>query len=94
MAARGGIFGDLPTKKYDAGGMLQPGLTLAYNATGKPEPVFTSGQWVKLLEAHANGARLPEYVTLVDEHGELLGRMRVEARIEAARVKVYEGAGG
>lgn len=30
--------------KYDQGGYLQPGLTLAYNATGKPEPVFTHEQ--------------------------------------------------
>ena len=31
--------------KYDSGGMLQPGFTLAYNATGRPEPVLTSGQY-------------------------------------------------
>ncbi|MER5259740.1 hypothetical protein [Streptomyces sp. NPDC002855] len=30
--------------KYDSGGYLQPGLNLAYNGTGRPEPVFTSTQ--------------------------------------------------
>ena len=30
--------------KYDSGGYLQPGLNLAYNGTGKPEPVFTAAQ--------------------------------------------------
>lgn len=30
---------------FDSGGYLQPGYTLAYNGTGKPEPVFTSDQF-------------------------------------------------
>ncbi|MCW2904931.1 MAG: Metalloendopeptidase-like rane protein [Streptosporangiaceae bacterium] len=30
---------------YDDGGMLQPGLNLAYNATGRPEPVLNHQQW-------------------------------------------------
>lgn len=30
---------------FDQGGWLQPGATLAVNRTGRPEPVFTSGQW-------------------------------------------------
>lgn len=30
---------------YDAGGYLKPGATMAMNATGKPEPVFTHEQW-------------------------------------------------
>ena len=34
----GGVVPNL----YDDGGWLQPGLTLAENKTGKPEPVFTS----------------------------------------------------
>ncbi|MEU9310858.1 hypothetical protein [Streptomyces sp. NPDC048256] len=31
--------------KYDAGGFLQPGFNLAYNGTGKPEPVLTGAQF-------------------------------------------------
>jgi hypothetical protein len=33
---------------FDSGGWLQPGLTLAYNNTGKPEPVLTGDQWADL----------------------------------------------
>ncbi|MFJ6073712.1 hypothetical protein ACIQFU_23195 [Streptomyces sp. NPDC093065] len=35
--------------KYDSGGYLQPGLNLAYNGTGRPEPVFTAQQANALL---------------------------------------------
>ncbi|WP_017178173.1 tape measure protein [Actinomyces timonensis] len=47
--------------RYDSGGFLQPGFTLVENATGKPEPVFTSSQW-DLLE-NRPGA-FPETVIL------------------------------
>jgi murein DD-endopeptidase MepM/ murein hydrolase activator NlpD len=30
---------------YDDGGYLEPGLNLVANGTGRPEPVFTDGQW-------------------------------------------------
>jgi hypothetical protein len=36
-------YGFMPGK-YDSGGYLQPGLNLAYNGTGRPEPVFTTQQ--------------------------------------------------
>ncbi|MFK4868979.1 hypothetical protein ACI3K4_27575 [Streptomyces sp. CSMPJR101] len=31
--------------KYDSGGFLQPGFNLAYNGTGRPEPVLTGAQF-------------------------------------------------
>ena len=34
----------LPPMGYDSGGYLMPGLTLAYNGTGTPEPIRTAGQ--------------------------------------------------
>ncbi|MET9950149.1 hypothetical protein ABZ135_01190 [Streptomyces sp. NPDC006339] len=37
--------------KYDSGGYLQPGLNLAYNGTGRPEPVFTTSQAAALQKA-------------------------------------------
>lgn len=37
------IYGFMPGK-FDSGGYLQPGLNLAYNGTGRPEPVFTTQQ--------------------------------------------------
>jgi hypothetical protein len=41
----------LPPKGYDSGGLLQPGMNLAYNGTGRPEPVLTSGQWQTITSA-------------------------------------------
>lgn len=48
VANQGGVFGDLPVKKYDSGGYLEPGHTMVYNGTGKPEPVFTNAQWADM----------------------------------------------
>ncbi|MBW1600901.1 peptidoglycan DD-metalloendopeptidase family protein [Streptomyces sp. JJ66] len=43
---------------YDRGGYLQPGLNLAYNGTGQPEPVFTSRQANALMGVAAGGGGL------------------------------------
>ncbi|MFJ4821147.1 transglycosylase SLT domain-containing protein [Streptomyces sp. NPDC088801] len=40
---------------YDEGGMIDPGLHLVANGTGKPEPVFTSQQWATLSAAKGSG---------------------------------------
>lgn len=40
---------------YDDGGYLQPGASFVHNLTGKPEPVFTSGQW-DTLRANIGGS--------------------------------------
>ncbi|MFE6156257.1 peptidoglycan DD-metalloendopeptidase family protein [Streptomyces sp. NPDC057889] len=40
---------------YDDGGYLPPGLNLVANGTGKPEPVFTSGQWDTLRASKGGG---------------------------------------
>jgi murein DD-endopeptidase MepM/ murein hydrolase activator NlpD len=40
---------------YDDGGYLPPGLSVVANGTGKPEPVFTSGQWATLGAAKSGG---------------------------------------
>lgn len=52
------LIKQLKVGRYDAGGMLQPGLTLAHNATGKPEPVFTGDQW-GTLRGLASGGVVP-----------------------------------
>jgi len=43
---------------YDAGGFLPPGLSLAVNRTGKPEPVLTADQG-KAVQALAKQAAVP-----------------------------------
>ena len=66
--------------RYDGGGYLQPGLTLVENATGEPEPVFTSGQFSKMdqLIGLLREDRARDLV-IRDVNDELVGRMRAEA---------------
>jgi hypothetical protein len=51
--------------KYDSGGYLQPGLNLAYNGTGRPEPVFTTAQANALTSMAARGGDGPPVVVEV-----------------------------
>ncbi|MER7167027.1 hypothetical protein ABT336_13295 [Micromonospora sp. NPDC000207] len=39
---------------YDEGGYLPPGVSTVFNGTGKPEPVFTDGQWNDISRAARN----------------------------------------
>jgi len=39
---------------FDSGGYLQPGMNLAYNGTGRPEPVLTTGQLSALTSSRAS----------------------------------------
>ncbi|MEU3903325.1 hypothetical protein AB0F20_05850 [Streptomyces goshikiensis] len=67
---------------YDSGGYLQPGLNLAYNGTGRPEPVFTTGQANALTSMAARGTQSgPSRFEgdLYLDSGEFLGRVRGEA---------------
>jgi len=64
---------------HDQGGLLQPGVSMLANGTGKPEPVLTAGQWRDISTLAAKGAVGPSHLTIVDANGELIGRMRVEA---------------
>lgn len=90
-----GIWGS-PTAgvyKFDNGGFLQPGVTTVLNATGKPEPVFTSAQWDALRAHGAQAASSPEMLVVVDEDGQLMARMRVVARdtVDGALVPASRG---
>jgi hypothetical protein len=75
-------YGFMPGK-YDSGGYLQPGLNLAYNGTGRPEPVFTTAQASALTSLASRGqatgpARFEGDLYL--DSGEFLGRVRGEAQ--------------
>lgn len=72
--------------KFDSGGLLQPGLTTVLNATGRPEPVFTGGQWSKIDDLLSKGGNTPSVLEVRDVDGELVGRMRVEAERVAVEV--------
>lgn len=70
--------------KYDAGGFLQPGFSLAYNGTGRPEPVLTGAQWNSVVaggdappvvvEVHTQDQALADFIDIrVDgKHQELV----------------------
>lgn len=64
---------------HDQGGLLQPGVSMLANGTGKPEPVLTAGQWRDISTLAAKGATGPEYLVIVDADRQLIGRMQVEA---------------
>ena len=72
--------------KFDSGGLLQPGLTTVLNATGKPEPVFTGGQWSKIGDLLGKSGNTPSVLEVRDVDGDLVGRMRVEAERVAVEV--------
>jgi hypothetical protein len=42
---------------YDQGGMLPPGMSMAWNGTGTPEAVLTGSQWRDIRSLAAAGAR-------------------------------------
>lgn len=41
---------------YDSGGFLQPGMNLAFNGTGRPEPVLTTQQWNAITGGAVKGS--------------------------------------
>ncbi|MDT0608886.1 hypothetical protein [Streptomyces lancefieldiae] len=56
-------YGFMPGK-FDNGGMLQPGFNLAYNGTGRPEPVLTGSQFNALARGDADSPITVEINTL------------------------------
>jgi hypothetical protein len=80
---------------YDSGGYLQPGLNLAYNGTGRPEPVFTSAQanaLTRLAAAPASAGGGDFAGDLYLDSGEFLGKVRGVVRQENAAVLTALGA--
>lgn len=46
--------GGLVPSLYDRGGMIQPGVSLVSNQTGRPEMVLTNDQWTDIREGQGN----------------------------------------
>lgn len=63
-------------KVYDDGGWLPPG-GVAVNLSQRPEPIFSADQWESIDKGPGNS--LPSELVVVDVHGDLIGRMKVEA---------------
>ena len=66
---------------YDRGGYLQPGLNLAYNGTGRPEPVFTTAQASNLgrLATQPTGLQPGDALTLIVDGQEFHGYVDARA---------------
>ncbi|MFJ2961162.1 hypothetical protein ACIPIC_02495 [Streptomyces collinus] len=85
---------------YDSGGYLQPGMNLAYNGTGRPEPVFTTAQANALTSLAARGGTsgVGHFEgDLYLDSGEFLGKVRGEAQqvvMERDRMVMAAGRGG
>lgn len=63
-------------KVYDDGGWLPPG-GVAVNMSQRPEPIFSAEQWESIDKGQGNA--FPTELVVVDVHGDLIGRMKVEA---------------
>lgn len=92
-------YGSLPAAYnraggYDSGGYLQPGLNLAYNGTGRPEPVFTTRQANALVSLAASGGggglQAGQPVTLVVQDGPTL--QAYVAGVAGGQVAAYDQA--
>lgn len=46
---------DAGTTLYDQGGLLQPGISLVENKTGRPEPILTQSQWSARTDSRSRG---------------------------------------
>jgi hypothetical protein len=71
--------------KYDSGGFLQPGMNLAFNGTGRPEPVLTKAQWNAITGSSVRGSDGASGTAaftgdLYLDSGEFLGKVRGEAQ--------------
>lgn len=75
---------------FDNGGFLEPGMTSVYNGTGKPEPVFTAGQWDMLDPSNLVAAMQSTTPTLEaraasSREDELVGAVRALSSVLAER---------
>ncbi|MFF3324974.1 hypothetical protein [Streptomyces sp. NPDC002889] len=69
------VYGYRPGK-FDSGGYLQPGMNLAYNGTGRPEPVFTTTQanaLTRIASAPTGGGTFEGDLYL--DSGEFMGKV-------------------
>ncbi|WP_392750544.1 hypothetical protein [Streptomyces sp. LN590] len=80
---------------YDSGGYLQPGMNLAYNGTGKPEPVFTTSQANALVNGGGMGSLGDLSVKVFVGNEEISHIARAEVhRANGELVRVLSAGGG
>ena len=62
MAAAAAAAPALPVLSFDSGGYLPPGLSLAHNGTGAPEPVGGAGEIHNHISVHLDGQQIQQSV--------------------------------
>lgn len=75
------VYGFAPSRKFDNGGWLQPGATMAVNKTGRPEPILTASQWSSMATLAAqggNGLKAGDRLVLSVD-----GRTQLEAYVDS-----------
>jgi hypothetical protein len=83
------------TKKFDKGGLLQPGYTLAYNGTGRPELVakFANGgqalagghatvNWQNTMVGNLSGTRVGQHILAANKDNPEQARRDLERLLE------------
>ncbi|GJF29164.1 hypothetical protein KNE206_18640 [Kitasatospora sp. NE20-6] len=81
---------------YDQGGYLPTGTSLVYNHSGKPEPVFTTGQWDAIKAGGLNGGHVPNVqidnrTFLGDREITDLVRTEVDVKVDGIARDLYAG---
>ncbi|EFG65348.1 hypothetical protein [Streptomyces sp. SPB074] len=75
-------------KKYDSGGWLQPGLSTGVNATGRPEPILTAGQWDAVQRGLSGGGPSYHYEINARTADFTVAELEHVQRVQEARARV------
>lgn len=88
-------YGFMPAASYDSGGYLQPGMNLAYNGTGRPEPVLTRSQFAALSKdtSSAGLGDMSLYVLIDDEPVRAIARAEIRSA-NGELIQVLNAGGG
>lgn len=76
---------------YDSGGYLPPGVSTVYNGTGKPEPVFTDGQWDQIATLARNNHAEAREVHHWNFREQVLDHGRLQAWADARDARARPG---
>ncbi|WP_432091834.1 phage tail tape measure protein [Streptomyces sp. NRRL F-5630] len=75
-------------KRYDSGGWLMPGLSTVVNATGRPEPILTAGQWDAVQRGMTGGGPSYHYEINARTADFTVADLERVQRVQEARARV------
>ena len=83
LGAHSSLFPAQYAFRHDQGGLIEPGLSLIYNGTGKPEAVFTDSRFREALDVAGGSSGGVFEGDLYLDSGEFLGAVRGVVRSES-----------